>query len=61
MISEVRQRRGRGRGIELCAEEIGGMARVMEPRVGEAEWGVLGIGEVLDRRGRCWVTGGGGG
>jgi len=28
----------------MFAEEIGGMARVMEPRVGEAEWGVLGIG-----------------
>jgi len=29
----------------------------MDFRVGEAEWGVLGIGEVLERRGRCWVTG----
>ncbi len=31
----------------------------MEPWVGEAEWGTLGVGKVVERCGRCWVTGGG--
>lgn len=52
VLSEARQRRGRGRCVGSWEEEIVGRGElcggVMEPRVEEGEWGVLGIGEVLE-------------